>query len=150
MRHARQIGPAVVAILLLASVADASVLCARRRPDGTFNTSVKVREACKPSEVVLQPSDVGFCCGATTSTTSVTSCPTSTTLGIPDCAGTFCFGLCRSGQLCSDIGNGQCGCTGPVLCGGSLNTCGGECPFAQTCEQISVPEGCPSVGCTCR
>src|SRR2546426_3590346 len=97
----RRLGVAVTAIFLLAATADAAVLCAKRRGDGTFSTTVKIREACHPAEVVLTPDAVGFCCTVTTTTTSTTAstsepCPTTTTLGAPNCGGnpaTFCGGL---------------------------------------------------------
>jgi hypothetical protein len=36
-----------LALLLSTSLADAAVLCARARPDGTFSATVKIREACR-------------------------------------------------------------------------------------------------------
>jgi hypothetical protein len=141
-------------LLLLAATAEASVLCARRRSDGTVSGGVKVRAACRPTEVTLTPDAVGFCCTATTTstTTSVTTpaCPTTTTLGIPTCGPGSCGFPCLSGQACIDPGNGQCTCSGPVFCGGTFFTCGGECPVGQTCTGLPVPAGCPSVGCTCQ
>lgn len=96
----------------------------------------------------------------TTSTTTTTStstsvtvlaCPTTTTLGVPNCdGGLLCIGPCLSGQTCADVGGGRCGCTGPVLCGRTYSTCGGECPQGQACTQLAVPGGCPSIGCTCQ
>lgn len=98
-----------------------------------------------------------FPCPTTTTSTStstsvtVLACPTTTTLGVPNCGGvSVCLGPCLSGQTCADIGGGQCGCAGPVLCGGTYSVCGGECPQGQTCTQLSVPTGCPSIGCTCQ
>jgi hypothetical protein len=41
--------------------AGAAVLCAKPRKDGSFNTGVKIREACKPGEVQLDAAAVGFC-----------------------------------------------------------------------------------------
>ncbi len=88
---------------------------------------------------------------STSTSTSITMpmCPTTTTLGIPNCQTNFC-GPCLSGQACTADGNGQCGCTGPVLCGGTYSICGGECPTGQMCAQIPVPAGCPSIGCDCQ
>lgn len=40
--------------------ARAVVLCAKQRPDGTFNSSVKIREACRASEVALDPVALGL------------------------------------------------------------------------------------------
>lgn len=44
----------------IASTANAVVLCARARGDGTFNTSVKIREACRPTETQLHPVALGL------------------------------------------------------------------------------------------
>jgi hypothetical protein len=41
-------------------VAEAVVLCAHPRSDGTFNTSVKIRETCKPAETQLDPVALGL------------------------------------------------------------------------------------------
>src|SRR5262245_54566491 len=43
----------IVLALVLATTADAAVFCARPKGDGSFNSSVKIREACKPNEVPL-------------------------------------------------------------------------------------------------
>jgi cysteine-rich repeat protein len=40
-----------------------AVLCAKPRKDGTFNTSGKIRIACKASEAQFDPAALGFCCG---------------------------------------------------------------------------------------
>ena len=141
-------------LILVTATADAAVLCARRRSDGTVSGGVKVRAACRPMEVTLTPDAVGFCCTATTTstTTSVTTlvCPTTTTLGIPSCGTSACGFPCLSGQACVDPGNGQCTCSGPVFCGGTYFTCGGACPPGQTCTGLPVPPGCPGIGCTCQ
>src|SRR5262245_18022652 len=54
-------------VVLLAAViatwdsrADAVVLCAKPRADGTFSTSVKIREACRTSETRLDPGALGL------------------------------------------------------------------------------------------
>lgn len=57
------------------------MLCARKRADGTFSAAVKIREACKPREVHLAPEDVGFCCDATSTTSTTALSPTSTAPG---------------------------------------------------------------------
>ncbi len=96
--------------------------------------------------------------GVTTSTSTSTStsattpvCPTTSTLGIPNCgAGPACSLPCLSGQACVDPGNGQCACSGPAFCGGTYSTCGGQCPPGTSCTEFAVPPGCPSVGCDCR
>ena len=88
----------------------------------------------------------------TSTSTLIEMCPTTTSLGIPNCgvqAG-LCGFPCLSGQACVDSGNGQCVCTGPVLCGGTYRTCGGECPAGTTCTAFAVPPGCPSIGCDCQ
>ena len=57
--------PAVIllaaAVLVARDTAGAAVLCAKPRKDGSFNTDVKIREACKPGEVQLDAAAVGFC-----------------------------------------------------------------------------------------
>jgi len=40
--------------------ADAVVLCAEPNQDGTFNTTMKIRTACKPSETQLDPGALGL------------------------------------------------------------------------------------------
>jgi hypothetical protein len=50
----------LMSVLLAATAQASAVLCARPRSDGTFNTSVKLREACKPSEVQLDPVSLGL------------------------------------------------------------------------------------------
>jgi hypothetical protein len=145
-----------IALLLDIRAGDAAVLCAKRN-HGAFNSSVKIREACKSTEVTLTPDAVGFCCGAGATTTSTSTsvtlpCPTTTTLGVPNCGGIpgVCLGPCLTGQTCTDEGGGNCACTGPVVCGGAYNACGGECTLGQSCVPIGVPSGCPSIGCSCQ
>lgn len=48
-----------VAIVVVAGSAEAVVLCAKPRSDGTYNTSVKIREACKLGETQLDAGDIG-------------------------------------------------------------------------------------------
>ncbi|HJQ83829.1 MAG TPA: hypothetical protein VKA21_07130 [Candidatus Binatia bacterium] len=160
----------VFAVLAGAAASDAAVLCAKRRAGGSVRGVVKARDVCRADEVTLTPEEVGFCCTSTTTpTTSTTTatgpsgttttsssepCPTTTTLGVPSCAGSpteFCsFLACPGGQTCGDGGSGQCTCTGPFHCGGADNFCGGDCAVGLSCQQIVVPEGCPSIGCECR
>ncbi len=49
-----------VFVLALTIPANAVVLCAKQRSDGTFNTSVKIREVCKTREVELDPAGLGL------------------------------------------------------------------------------------------
>jgi hypothetical protein len=148
---------ALAVLLVWSASADAAVLCAKHRANGSFNATVKIREACRPSETLLGPESVGFCCGATTTSTStsVTTtlvCPTTTTLGAPDCGGNppaFCGGLCPGGQDCVDGGSGSCVCSGPFHCG-VQNFCGGDCAPGLSCQPLPVPAGCPSIGCGCQ
>jgi hypothetical protein len=44
-----------VLVLVLTIPANAVVLCAKQRSDGTFNSSVRIREACKSRETQLDP-----------------------------------------------------------------------------------------------
>jgi len=48
----------VLAALLLVQSTHAAVLCAKPRPDGTFNASVKIRDVCRAREVQLDPADL--------------------------------------------------------------------------------------------
>ena len=143
---------ACAALVISGTIAEAAVLCAKQKKDGTFSTTVKIREICKPSETQLAPENVGFCCGSSTTTTTAV-CPTTTTLGIPSCVGSpssICTNLpCPGGQLCGDDGSGGCRCTGPLHCGGNDNFCGGNCTSG-SCQQLPVPAGCPSIGCGCQ
>jgi hypothetical protein len=50
----------ITATIFSASTAEAVVLCAKPRSDGTYNTSVKLREACKPGETQLDPAALGL------------------------------------------------------------------------------------------
>ncbi len=131
-------------------------------PVGSRGThTVATMPGARPTRFVLRclahPRNLPCPTTSTTSTTTSTStsvttlvCPTTTTLGVPDCGGTpTCLGLCRSGQTCANV-DGQCGCTGPVLCGGVFSVCGGECPQGSACTPRSVPAGCPSIGCDCQ
>jgi len=160
----RSLVAAVLISSLFAASSTAAVLCAKPRRDGLFNGSVKIREACRRGETQLAPEDVGFCCTsppttATTSTsTSTGTCPTftMTTLGIPDCGGGFCFGLCANARECvPDAQSGVCGCTGAELpCGVVTYTgaCGGTCPSGQACQLHAppLPNGCTDAPrCAC-
>ena len=51
--------PIIVATIFVASSAEAVVLCAKPRSDGTFNTSVKAREACKTGETQFDAAQIG-------------------------------------------------------------------------------------------
>ena len=149
----RSLALAVMAALVLAAAADAAVLCAHRRRDGSLGTTVKLRAACRPAEVTLTPEALGFCCTATTTTTTTTeACPTTTTLGLPNCGGQppSCAGLCPDSQQCGANASGQCACSGPLHCGGADHFCGGDCPAGQSCQQLPVPAGCGSIGCGCQ
>lgn len=89
---------AAVDILVHVASAQAAVLCARPRRDGTFNSSVRIREVCRPGEVQLNPTvldlqgppgpqgEPGVCPCA--STTTATTSSTTTTLATPSCAPT--------------------------------------------------------------
>jgi hypothetical protein len=51
----------VAALTLLATTAaNAVVLCAKPRSDGSYNTTIKLREACKDTEMRLGPSALGL------------------------------------------------------------------------------------------
>ena len=96
--------------VMLTGTAHAAMLCARPRSDGTFSTTVKLREACKGNEVeigivTLQPLRLF---GPTTTSTSST---TSTTLPPCPSGGRRVGGVCwylanNSTQNCNDV------CTG--------------------------------------
>jgi hypothetical protein len=142
-------------VLAIATSSRSAVLCAKPRQDGTFSSSVKIRQACKRNEVQLQPEAVGFCCGATTVTTSSatsSSCPattTTTTLSRCDPQDPACFfnGVCTNGHTCS-TSSGQCACDGPPpVCGQwGVEACGGTCPTGQTCVLgNTAPPSCPQV-----
>ena len=65
----------LVVALLATGTAHAAMVCARPRSDGTFSTTLKLREACKPNEVeigivTLQPLRLF---GPTTTSSSTTS-----------------------------------------------------------------------------
>ena len=161
-----RLNPAVVllagAVLMAAATASAAVLCAKPRKDGTFNTGVKIREACKPGEVQLDAAAVGLCCTVTTTTTSgttATTCPpTTTTTSLPLCSPSMpssCLvGVCSNGNSCApDAVTGDCGCTGPPPSCGAYGTqfCGGTCSEGSTCQIVSLPPtACFGVQHVCR
>jgi len=142
----------MIVVILLAGGASAAVLCAKEHRDGTLTGAIKVREVCRAKEVPLSAADLGLCCTASTTTATSTTlqCVTTSTLGIPDCQPGGCGFPCRDGRTCTDPGDGQCACTGPVQCGGPFAVCGGTCPDGQACLEISVPSGCASIGCVCQ
>ena len=155
----------VLVSLALVDTAAAAVLCAKPHKGGTFNSGVKIREACKPGETPLSPEAVGFCCSApTTSTTSTSTtgpCPTftMTSLGVPDCGGSppSCLGLCANARQCvPNAESTACGCTGPEQPCGVVTyngQCGGTCPIGQSCQYYGapLPNGCTDEPhCTCR
>src|SRR5690349_17059290 len=106
---------AAVCLLMLASTANAAVLCATIRHDGTFNAGVKVREACRPREVqlaivgqppvIIQPqasSTTSTSAAPTTSsptptTTPTTTLATTTTIGGPAVCGN---NVIEAGEVC--------------------------------------------------
>jgi hypothetical protein len=45
----------LVVVFMSVTAAHAAVLCAKQRSDGTFNSSVRIREACKSRETELDP-----------------------------------------------------------------------------------------------
>lgn len=51
---------ALLAILVAANTACAVVLCARPKADGTYNTSIKLRDVCKSNETRLDPVALGL------------------------------------------------------------------------------------------
>src|SRR5713226_3086614 len=62
MRRMVMAGAAAVVTVVfgLSVLSEAAVLCARARSDGTFSTSLKIREACRPSETQLNPAALGL------------------------------------------------------------------------------------------
>lgn len=166
--HARVL-IAVVALTGIATTLKAAVLCARPKRDGSFNSTVKIREACKPKEHQLDPASVGFCCGGTTTTTTTatttttdggpptTTCAVVTTTTLPACQGPngACSGVCYDGTSCVDGPGGLCACGGPpVPCGqpGDSWMCNGPCPVGMTCTLVPVdygPGNCPGEDCGC-
>lgn len=154
------LGMAVTTALLLTPAAHGAVLCAKARKDGTVGGTLRIREACAKREVEVDPAALGLCCEGPTTTMTVPSttvtvtstnvCPTYTTstLGIPDCGESFCFGLCPNALACVADDEGLCSCAGPevacqvVSAGG---TCGGTCPEGLACQTVQPvgEDGCP-------
>ena len=92
----------LVVAIMLTGTAQAAMVCARPRSDGTFSTTLKLREACKPNEVeigivTLDPLRLS---GPPTTSTSVTSTSTTsssiTTTTLPSCgpSGRLVGGVC--------------------------------------------------------
>jgi hypothetical protein len=72
-------GALLIAVVCSTGTAHAAVLCARARNDGTLGGTVRIREVCRSREVQLAPEDVGFCCEASSTTSTTGAAPTSTT-----------------------------------------------------------------------
>lgn len=51
---------ALLTVLAAAQIAEAVVLCAMPKKDGTYSTTIKLREVCKPSETHLDPGALGL------------------------------------------------------------------------------------------
>jgi len=60
MKPMRVFIAAPLCLLVCVAPAHAAVLCAKTRADGTFNSSVKLREQCKSREVRLAPTSLGL------------------------------------------------------------------------------------------
>lgn len=60
MRSVGSVAVAALAALAISQTANAVVLCARQRPDGSYNTTVKIREACVGSETQLDTGTLGL------------------------------------------------------------------------------------------
>jgi hypothetical protein len=50
----------ILSFLLSAATAHSAALCAKPRADGSYNTSVKLREVCKAHETTLDPAALGL------------------------------------------------------------------------------------------
>ena len=50
----------LLGLILECAVAEAVVLCPRSRRDGTFKTTIKIRESCRPRETQLVPLALGL------------------------------------------------------------------------------------------
>jgi hypothetical protein len=129
--------------------ANAAVVCARRRADGTFNSTLKVREACKPSEAQLaifsaNPWLVGVPPTTTTSTTGTTpttapgsTTTTSTLPGTPVCGN----GTIEAGEVCDCSFNCRSdpNQAGPINTGGCPQTGDGRIQECRNDCQACVP-----------
>lgn len=117
---------------------------------------VKRRNAPPPVVCPFVTGNTGTATSTSTSTTSTSTpfvCPTTTTLGAPNCYTVSpgqCGGICYLGLQCLPNASGECECQGPALCGNNLHYCGGECPVGMTCVQRPAPPECGSQGCECQ
>jgi hypothetical protein len=73
---------AIAIVFGMLGTSHAAVLCAHQR-DGTFNSTVKIREACKASETAVDPASLGLVPGNLSCTHTRVPAPCDTTL-IPD------------------------------------------------------------------
>lgn len=135
-------------LMLAASTAGAAVLCAPLKRDGTFNSAVKVREACRRKEVQLgivgldqviiepQSSTTTSTMTTSTSTTTITLLPTCTTVGA-DC-GSGAPGTCACVALCEHGCGLGCAAVTATSCTGDAQCPAGH-PFCAsfTCAGIS-------------
>jgi len=90
--------------LVVTGTAHAAILCARPRSDGTFSTTVKLREACKGNEVelgivTLQPLRLY---GPTTTSTTSTTLPSCGT-GLPPVGGVCWYSAGSPSETCNDV-----------------------------------------------
>ena len=148
--------------LIVAATAGAAVLCVKPQRNGSFNGTVKIRDACKRGERQLSPAEVGFCCTppTTTTTTTTPSCTTDSDCGSSgsghaciagmcgcninsDCfPDTFCFNhtcqCCGGGATTTTTTSTPCATfttttLGVPNCGGNGPSCFGLCPNAHQC-----------------
>jgi hypothetical protein len=123
-------------LLLLPVTADAAVLCAKARSDGTFNATVKVREVCKARETQLTPEMVGWDCSSGLPCTTTTTATTGTTEPQPSTTETTTV---TATTFCTTTSTGF-----NRACGGVQTTCSGGCPGTMTCS--GTPQSCGCVG----
>jgi hypothetical protein len=105
----RRLAPLVLLVLLVPGPAASAVLCAKPKAGGAFNSTVKIREACKEHETPLSPGMVGWECACLSPTTTVTTTTptttetTTTSTSLPDVSGRWYFSGTVTATECPDI-----------------------------------------------
>lgn len=146
---------AVFALLAAAPLAHAVVLCARPGRDGTLNTTVKIRPACKPPEQQLDAAALGLqgppgpqgapgVCECSTTTTTTPSTTTTTLAGPGTCS--FKGTPCSSDADCGlpGICFGGDGGVNPAVCHQRCDT-NADCTAQTFCFASGIGSIC--VGC---
>lgn len=115
--------------------AQAAVLCAKPKSDGTFDTAVKIRETCKRGETQLDLGALGVQCSCAVECVSDTMCDDGNPCTINRC----------------DLTTGKCRFDEPTNCDDGNDCTVDGCQPMNGCQHMPVPQGspCPDDGSPC-